>query len=137
MKHAVLEFAGLLLALAAFIQAVAAADAFDTAPVAPRELLAAIEAGRAPLVIDVRTPDEYAAGHVPGASLMPVQALPTLIGRLEGPKEQPIVVYCERGPRASLARTALGLAGYTRVIYLDGHMKGWRESGLRTVKIDL
>jgi 3-mercaptopyruvate sulfurtransferase SseA len=81
----------------------------------PRDVLTAIEAA---MVIDVRSPDPYAAGHAPCSSLMPVHALLTLSGRREEAKEQPLVVYCERSPHTSFARTTLGRASYSWVIYL-------------------
>ena len=46
-----------------------------SAPVAPAELAALLSPSDAPLLLDVRTPEEFAAGHVPGATLVPVQEL--------------------------------------------------------------
>ena len=106
----------------------------DSHYVKNKSLAAQIDAGRGPVVIDVRTPDEYTRGHVPGALLMPIQIFATEIKRLSVDKSHPIVVYCELGPRAVVARGALRLAGYTQVSYLEGHMRAWRESGLNTEK---
>ena len=97
-------------------------------------LAAQLDAGPGPVVIDVRTHDEYARGHVPGALLMPIHTFPTDLQRLSVDKSQPIVVYCELGPRAGVAKAALRLAGYTEVFYLEGHMRAWRESGLTVEK---
>ena len=97
----------------------------------PAKLVQAIDLGNAPLIIDVRSPQEYQTGHVPGAMLLPIQAFPGVIERLPADKRQLIVVYCEIGPRASLAKVALTASGYQNVQHLDGHMRGWRERGLR------
>jgi rhodanese-related sulfurtransferase len=100
--------------------------------VAPRVLLAHIEAGSAPLVLDVRSPEEFASGHVPGALNMPVWNIPWQAADLGEPKARPLVVYCEHGPRAVLAREILNFMGYTNVGLLEGHMSGWRQQNLTT-----
>ena len=51
---------------------------------------------------------------------------------LDYPQEATVVVYCEHGPRASLARFALQRRGFQRVLYLQGHMSGWKKAGLPT-----
>ena len=98
--------------------------------VTPEALLAAIDTGTAPVIVDVRTRGEYEAGHVPGAIHVPFYTL--LVGQDEvpGPRDRLLVVYCEHGPRAGVARLALRLAGFTDVRYLDGHMSGWKRRGL-------
>jgi len=98
--------------------------------VMPDALLAAIDAGTAPVIVDVRTRREYDAGHVPGAVHVPFYILLVRQDDVPGPRERPVVVYCEHGPRAGVARLALRLAGFTDVRYLDGHMSGWKQRGL-------
>jgi rhodanese-related sulfurtransferase len=99
--------------------------------VTPQALLAAIDAGTAPVIVDVRTRREYEAGHVPGAIHVPFYTLLVRQDDVPGPRERPVVVYCEHGPRAGVARLALRMTGFTDVRYLDGHMAGWKQSGLR------
>jgi rhodanese-related sulfurtransferase len=98
--------------------------------VTPDALLAAIDTGTAPVIVDVRTGREFEAGHVPGAIHVPFYTLLVRQDDVPGPRDGPVVVYCEHGPRAGVARLALGLAGFTDVRYLDGHMSGWRRRGL-------
>jgi rhodanese-related sulfurtransferase len=121
-------------ALAAFILLAVAAGgcASATTPdrVAPEALLASIDARTAPVIVDVRTRREYEAGHVPGAIHVPFYRLLVRQDDIAGPREQPVVVYCEHGPRAGVARFALRLTGFTDVRYLDGHMAGWKARGL-------
>ena len=86
------------------------------------------------LILDVRTPDEYANGHVPNAVLMPHDELATRVGELGAEMDTPIVVYCESGRRAGMAGETLLEAGFTNVLHLEGDMSGWRESGRPTAR---
>jgi rhodanese-related sulfurtransferase len=94
-------------------------------------LLARIARGDAPAVLDVRSPAEFAAGHVPGAVNMPFTSVLVGSDGVRSPKSETLVVYCGHGPRAWLAAAALRRRGYTRVTYLRGHMAAWRRAGLR------
>ncbi len=76
-------------------------------------------------VIDVRTPDEYADGHLPSAVNIPVQDMPVRIAEVDklvgGDKTKPIVVYCAKGGRAAKAKAALEAKGYTQVVNGGGY----------------
>lgn len=67
------------------------------------------------LVLDVRTPGEYAGGHVKGSVNIPLDRLPSQLQRLQD-KNQPIITCCASGMRSSAARAVLTKAGYTRVV---------------------
>ncbi len=82
------------------------------------------------MIVDVRTRGEYDAGHVPDAIHIPFYALLAGGDGLPASREQTVVVYCEHGPRAGVAKLALWLRGYEDVRYLDGHMSGWKARGL-------
>jgi rhodanese-related sulfurtransferase len=94
------------------------------------DLLARILAGTAPTILDVRSSGEFTRGHVPGALHIPFWKL---LSRASVPTslDDPLVVYCEHGPRARLAGAALRRRGFKRVFYLEGHMAQWRRAGLR------
>ncbi len=77
------------------------------------------------LVLDVRTPEEYSAGHVPGARLIPHTSLKARLDEIADYKDKPVVVYCRSGYRAGIARSILEEAGFSRVLHLDGDMNGW------------
>jgi rhodanese-related sulfurtransferase len=98
------------------------------------ELAQRLKKKTAPLVIDVRTGGEYRVGHIPGALHAPSWRM--LLRRVELPadKATPLVVTCEHGPRALVARGLLGLLGYRRVELLEGHMKAWRMAKLPMVQ---
>jgi len=83
-----------------------------------------------PVVVDVRTGSEYAVGHLPGAVNLPVHALPFRMSAVPvHERNEPVVVYCAHGPRAGLAGFLLRVAGFTRVMHLQGDILAWRETG--------
>jgi rhodanese-related sulfurtransferase len=98
--------------------------------ISAEETLALIERSDAPLVLDVRTPEEFAAGHVPGALNLPHDQVPVRLAELASHKSSSVIVYCERGPRAIRAIEALEAAGFQGVQHLAGDMSGWRAQGL-------
>lgn len=76
----------------------------------------AVQAPRSRAVwIDVRTPREFEAGHLPGAILIPFDEIEARITREVPDRETPIMLYCRSGSRAEVAREALLKMGYTRV----------------------
>ncbi|MEO8258184.1 MAG: rhodanese-like domain-containing protein [Acidobacteriota bacterium] len=94
-------------------------------------LLAEIEAGIAPAILDVRSWAEFARGHVPGAQHMPFWAVPVRRSQIAASPDDMLVVYCGHGPRAWLAGAVLRRHGFQRVVYLDGHLAAWRQAGFR------
>lgn len=76
-------------------------------------------------LLDVRTPEEFAQGHVEGATNIPVQVLAERLSSLPAKKDQPTVVYCHSGRRSAKAVKLLEQAGYTKVHDL-GAMSNWK-----------
>ena len=74
-------------------------------------------------LVDVRTPGEFAAGHIAGAINIPVQQLDARMSELQ-PKETAVVVYCRSGNRSGNAARVLKSAGFTAVHDL-GPMSRW------------
>lgn len=74
-------------------------------------------------LVDVRTPAEFAAGHIPGAVNIPVQELDARMAELE-PKSSALVVYCRSGNRSGNAARRLKSAGFSAVSDL-GPMSRW------------
>ncbi|MFQ5993582.1 MAG: rhodanese-like domain-containing protein [Acidiferrobacterales bacterium] len=95
-------------------------------------LLKKLKTGTAPLILDVRTPAEYQSGHVPQAVNIPHLQLPNRLSELGDVKDQEVVVYCERGPRAGFSESVLQNAGFNSVRHLEGDMWAWRNAGLPT-----
>jgi phage shock protein E len=83
------------------------------------------------LLLDVRTSEEYGAGHIPGAILLPYDEIEGNPPSWE--KDTPIVVYCRSGHRASIALQTLNSQGYKNVVNFGGisQWKGILNSGLK------
>ena len=90
-------------------------------PIAGAEARRLVESGAR--LVDVRTPEEYEAGHIAGAVNIPIRELDGRLGEL-APKEQPIVVYCKSGNRSGRAARMLKDAGY-RAVHDLGGMTRW------------
>ena len=79
------------------------------------------------LVLDVREDDEWAAGHVPGSTHIPMSGL---LGRLdEVPKDRDVVVVCRVGARSAQVAAYLRQHGWENVRNLDGGLVDWVRSG--------
>jgi len=94
------------------------------------ELLAKIDQGKAPIIVDVRSTGEYQSGHVPGAIHIPFWSAFTTDKMDDYKKDQAVVLYCAHGPRAGVAKLAFYLAGFEKVSYLSGHMTAWAKAKL-------
>jgi phage shock protein E len=77
------------------------------------------------LVLDVRTPAEYAAGHLPGARNVPHDQLAARLADLEAFKDRDVVLYCRSGRRSQLAAQTLRSAGFSRLLHLEGDWLAW------------
>lgn len=104
-------------------------DAGTSREITAEALLALNESPESVLILDVRSPSEFDAGHVPGAVNIAHDQIVSRIGEIDTSRENGIVVYCESGRRAGLAIDALTDAGVEGVRHLDGDMKGWRDAG--------
>ena len=84
------------------------------------------------LILDVREPSEWAAGHVQGATLIPLGSLASRVS--EVPKDKDVVVVCRTGVRSAQGRDILQKAGFTRVTSMVGGLTAWQNQGLTLVK---
>ena len=85
-------------------------------------------------ILDVRSADEFAAGHLRDAKNIPLADLGTRIGELDKQKTKAVVVVCQQGARADKAVRMLQKAGFDDVVSLDGGLTAWTAAGLPTVK---
>jgi len=86
------------------------------------------------IVVDVREPNEFAAGHVLGAKNLPLARLDASGADLAKKKERPVIVYCDGGERSAKALATLKKHGYTRVANLSGGLGAWQQAGLPVEK---
>lgn len=110
-----------ILILTVSVPAACVASSHAAAPRAQSSARARVAAGAR--LVDVRTPEEFDAGHIEGAVNLPLDALPGRIGEL-GPPSTPIVVYCRSGRRSADAAAQLRAAGFTDILDL-GPMAAW------------
>jgi phage shock protein E len=112
---------------------IAAADA--PATIAPEQLVQRMDKKDPDLVVlDVRTPDEFAAGHIPGAVNIPHDQLPNRLAEIAGAKNKDVVVYCRSGRRSAIAQETLSSQGFKSVKHLEGDMLKWQEEKRPTEK---
>ncbi len=86
------------------------------------------------VVIDVRSPEEYAAGHVPGAINMPHNKLDEHADRLADLKGKDLLLYCHSGRRAGMAESELTEKGFENLYHLKGDMQGWKAANMKIEK---
>lgn len=82
-------------------------------------------------MLDVREPDEWIAGHIPGATLIPLGELSSRLS--EVPKDKEVVVVCRSGNRSAEGRDILLNAGFEQVTSMVGGMNQWASAGLPVV----
>jgi rhodanese-related sulfurtransferase len=82
------------------------------------------------LVLDVREPAAYAAGHILGAKNLPLAELDKRVGELEKHKSKPVIVACDNGASATRAVGQLKARGFTNVVNLAGGFRAWLQGGL-------
>ena len=114
-----------LMATAAFSQE---SDSPLAPTISPAELHVQRESGAAPVVIDVRTSEEFATGHIPGAVNIPFDQIAERIGEIEAPHG--VALYCMVGPRARKGEAALLAEGHEKVLHIEGGLAAWQAAGL-------
>ncbi len=100
--------------------------------ITPKKAEAAIKKGEITLILDVREPAEYKAGHLPNAINLPRGLLEFKITKKVPDTKTHILVYCKSGGRGSLSTQTLQLMGYKNAINLNGGWKAWKKAGLKT-----
>jgi len=80
-------------------------------------------------VIDVREQSEWDAGHVAGATLLPLADVPQRIGEVAPDKEAPLLLHCAVGGRSGRAAGWLAQMGYTNVVSMKAPIGHWKEQG--------
>lgn len=82
------------------------------------------------VVLDVRSAEDYAAGHIRGARSVPATQLANGADSLKRYKDKPVIVYCEQGVSAAGAMRALAEQGFGQVVNLRGGLRAWRAEHL-------
>ena len=108
-------------------------EARKTVPeVTAHETRAGLDSGKVKLVLDVREPSEFAAGHIPGALNVPRGLLEWNADKLNVDRDAEVVVQCAAGGRSLLAAKVLQEMGYSNVSSLKGGFTDWGKQGFPT-----
>ena len=78
-----------------------------------------------PVLLDVRTPPEVAAGYLPGAILIPMDQIERRLEEIPRPEGRPLLVYCEAGVRSAAVCEFLAKEGWEDLCNLSGGISSW------------
>jgi rhodanese-related sulfurtransferase len=116
------------LALVLFVSSRVMADG----AISPTEAASLIKGTKNLQLIDVRTPAEYADGHLAKAKLIPLQELEERFGEID--KGKPVLLYCRSGHRSGMALKLLNDKGYTQAKHIEGGINAWKAAALPVTK---
>lgn len=117
--------------LASALLAVAAAASAALPAVDVKQVSARQSSGA--LLIDVREADEYAQGHAPGSTLIPLGQLAQRLQEIARYKDKPVVLICHSGRRSAQALKLLEGAGFSAAANVEGGMIAWQQAGLPVI----
>lgn len=86
------------------------------------------------VIVDVRDPAEFAAGHVRNAINLPLKNFSGGLGALDKHKSKKVIVVCQNGTQAARASAQLNAAGFAEVFSLEGGLTAWQTQGLPVTK---
>lgn len=92
--------------------------------ITPEEVKARLAEDKQAVLIDVRSPEEYRSGHIPGSKLLPLHELAHRLSELPADKNSSLIVYCLSGARSRTAASQLSRQGYSQVFDL-GAIHRW------------
>lgn len=125
MQRGILVFILLLISMASFSQVVLLdTDKFDKK----------LKETQKPVLLDVRTSDEFKSGHLSQAVLMDINAGDFKAKAAQLDKSKPVFVYCAAGVRSSKAATLLKDLGFQQIYDLSGGIRAWSQAGKPVVK---
>ena len=85
-------------------------------------------------ILDIRTADEYKAGHIANSKHLPLSELDSGLKQAKIDSNKPIILVCLSGNRANTASGKFKKAGFTEIACLDGGITAWNQTGLPLVK---
>ena len=103
-----------------------------SAAVGPTE--AVLLANQGGLMLDVRTDEQYAAGHIIDARHIKGSDLESSAESLKKYKDKPVITYCESGVTSAAAARLLKAKGFSKVVNLRGGVQAWKQENLPLVK---
>jgi rhodanese-related sulfurtransferase len=86
------------------------------------------------VILDVREPEAFAAGHLRDAKNIPLKELPNRLGELDKFKSKAVIAVCQAGVQSAKAAAQLKKAGFNEAFSLNGGVAAWQAQGLPTTK---
>ncbi|MBR7800438.1 rhodanese-like domain-containing protein [Undibacterium fentianense] len=86
------------------------------------------------LVLDVRSPEEFATGHLPNSKNIPLKEIESRLKEIEKSKSQVVIAVCASGVRSSSAVGLLNKLGFEKAFSLEGGVAAWQSQGLPIIK---
>lgn len=83
-----------------------------------------------PVMLDVRTQDEYTQGHISGSKNIPLGLIDARISDIQDRKSSPIILVCQSGNRSMQAARSLKKHGFEKIFNLSGGMHSWQQANL-------
>lgn len=117
-----------LFALIIFITQGVVAAGLNSPAIEPIRLNQLLTGQKPPLVVDVRSPDEYSAGHIPNSVNIPVPLIAKRLGEMGNVSD--LVLYCNDSRLTRVAEQMLLRGGVKGFFHLEGGLNGWQEAGL-------
>ena len=99
------------------------------ADISQAKLIQRIKTKHAHPILDVRSPEEYKKGHIPGAINIPHDRLGFRLAEIGLHMDKDVVLYCWSGKRVVIAASILRSAGFSKLLHLDGDMDAWLNTG--------
>jgi rhodanese-related sulfurtransferase len=91
---------------------------------------ATVLAGSNVVVLDIRTPDEFAAGHLAGATNIDFQGADFQVRLAQLDRDQTYLLHCASGRRSQSSLSTFSALGFKSIIHLDGGIQAWKSAGL-------
>lgn len=85
-----------------------------------------IQSNKDILILDVRTPAEFKAGHIKNAKNIPYDVLPVRINEIDRYKEKIVLVHCQSGGRSSSAVNTLEKNGFVKIYHMNRGLGAWK-----------
>lgn len=92
-----------------------------------------INQGKA-VIVDVREPSAFAAGHLREAKNIPLKELSNRLGDLEKFKSKSVIAVCQTGAQSAKAAAQLRKAGFSQAVSLEGGISAWQAQGMPMAK---
>jgi rhodanese-related sulfurtransferase len=86
------------------------------------------------VVIDLRSADDFAGGHLPSSRNLPFSELEAKIGQFVKNRSNPVLLVCQSGQQSNKAAGIVKNAGFAEVHVLDGGVNAWQQAGMPVVK---